>query len=216
MFAILALGFALAAPPQQTKSAEDAIYTAAQADRGKAVAEAHCARCHGANLTGLEGPALVGSSFLLAWETKDLDALFTKIRETMPDGAVSSISDEEKLDTVAYLLQQNGFPAGQSELPHDSTTLKQIIMSRKAASAGPRTGAMVTVAGCLTQGEKSEWLLTNATEPSLGASVRLLNVFPSPAPHKGHKVNVTGLVMKDAAGLGVNVISLEMASSSCP
>src|SRR6476620_11386952 len=118
MFAFFALAFALFAPfaqqppRQQGKTAEDGVYTAAQAARGKLVVEAHCTNCHGATLSGLEGPALAGASFRLNWETKDLGALFTKIRDTMPDGAVSSISDDEKLDSVAYLLDQNGFPAG--------------------------------------------------------------------------------------------------------
>lgn len=46
-------------------------------------------------------------------------------------------------------------------------------------------------------------------------TLRLLNVFPDPSAHKGHKMEATGLLVRDAAGSGVNVLSLDMLASSC-
>ena len=96
------------------------VYTTAQAERGRAVVEAHCGECHQDDLSGGEGPALVGPTFMLKWEMNSVERLFHKIRDTMPEAGSSDVSDVEKLETVAYILQQNGFPAGATELTEAS------------------------------------------------------------------------------------------------
>jgi mono/diheme cytochrome c family protein len=207
-----------------------AVYSAAQADRGRSVVQTHCAACHGDDLTGLEGPALVGASFMLKWEHGDVAALFRKIRDTMPPGEATSISESEKIDAVAYLLQQNGFKEGAVELPRDPDALARIPMSPQSGPIALRTGSLVRVTGCLTQGDGKSWTLTHATElkpaaassvnaggdAALGdATVQLLSVFPDPASHKGHKVEVTGLLVRDATGVSVNTMSLDMVSAAC-
>ncbi len=213
VFAALAL---MGAVPQATKSAEDGVYTAAQAERGKAVVEAHCANCHRSDLGGLEGPALVGSSFLLNWESRDLDTLFERIRDTMPADAITSISDAEKLDSVAYILQQNGFPAGNSELSRGADKRIGIALSKKSANAPPRAGAVVRTSGCLSQPDGKEWLLTNAEQvPGDIQNLRLLNIFPDPSAHKGHKVAVMGLFVSDPTVPALNVLTLEMVAADC-
>ncbi len=73
-------------------------------------------------------------------------------------------------------------------------------------------------------------MLTNASAPrtaAAGASnkpgdasptdqtIQLLNVFPNPSAHTGHRMDVSGLLVRDAAGLSVNVLSLEMLAPSC-
>jgi quinoprotein glucose dehydrogenase len=214
------------------------VYSAAQASRGRIVIESHCSSCHGDDLAGLEGPALVGNAFMVKWEQGTLAALFQKIRDTMPSGAVTTVSEDEKIDAVAYLLQQNGFAEGATELTKDIDALARIPMSRTAGPPALRTGSLVQVIGCLSQGEGNAWVLTRATEPQSAAAaaataststtqdppagdnagsgtVRLLSVFPDPSAHKGHKMKAGGLLVKDAAGLSVNVMTLEMISSSC-
>ena len=61
------------------------VYTAAQAERGRSVVAAHCGECHHEDLSGGEGPALVGSSFMVKWEMQSVERLFHKIRDTMPE-----------------------------------------------------------------------------------------------------------------------------------
>jgi mono/diheme cytochrome c family protein len=228
---MLAAAAFMLAPAQSDRSAEDRVYTAEQATRGKAVIERHCTSCHGEDLSGMEGPALVGSSFLLNWEPRNLDMLFTKIRDSMPPEAVTDVTDEEKLDAIAYLLQQNGFPAGTSELSRESGALARITMASPKSGAQPRTGAFVRTLGCLSQGSDNGWVLNRATAPTPAAAsasqksapgaplgtqdIKLMNVFPNPAPHKGHKIEVTGLFMNDSSGTAVNVLSLEMIAADC-
>lgn len=214
----------------QSTSAADGVYTAAQADRGKAIVEDYCSRCHGADLSGIEAPALVGPAFMLKWEPRTVDALFKKIRDTMPAGSVDEISEDDKIDAVAYILQQNGLPDGTVELTHDIDALARLRMSKQTGPPVLRTGSLVRATGCLSQGAGSAWMLTSATEPRATANVggkpadeaplgtlslRLLNVFPDPSAHKGHKIQVDGLLVKDPNGDGVNVLSLEMLSATC-
>src|SRR5258706_2343593 len=206
-------------------------YSAVQADRGKGIVEVHCSACHGTDLGGVEGPALVGESFMLEWENQNLEMLFRRIRDTMPAGAISSITDDEKLDAIAYLMQRNGFAEGALELPRDADARARIQLSSQSGATTLRTGSLVRVSGCLSQDSGNAWVLTNAGEPRSARipdphsapgdsqpgtqTVRLLNVFPDPSPHKGHRMEASGLLVRDAAGSEVNVLSLEMLGPSC-
>ena len=226
MFTLLLAAQLLAAPQGPTPAA---VYSAAQAERGKKVVENHCTACHGDDLSGLEGPALVGNSFMVKWEPLDLGALFKDIRDTMPTGAVSSVTDLEKLDAIAYLLQQNGYSEGDMELALNLDALARIPLSRQTGPVTLRTGSLVRVIGCLTPGKDNAWILTNASAPRAAATasnkpadaspgdqtIQLLNVFPNPSAHAGHRMDVSGLLVRDAAGLSVNVLSLEMLAPSC-
>ena len=106
---------------QKSKNVSDGVFTADQALRGKSGYDGVCARCHGVPLTGSQGngPTLKGPAFLAHWDKDTLGSLYTKIRDTMPQGAPGTLTDEVKLQILAYVLQQNGFPAGTSDLPGD-------------------------------------------------------------------------------------------------
>jgi mono/diheme cytochrome c family protein len=45
-----------------------------------------------------------------------MSALFDRIDQTMPAESPGILSDEQVLSVIAYLLQQNGFPAGDKTL----------------------------------------------------------------------------------------------------
>src|SRR6202035_1135603 len=96
----------------------DGVFTPEQAARGKPRFEASCSRCHNNELVGSErGPALKGNGFLSKYENDSLGALFTLIRDTMPrDGGAGVVSDEVKVDILAYILQRNEIPSGKDEL----------------------------------------------------------------------------------------------------
>lgn len=210
------------------------VYTTAQADRGRLVVQTHCSECHHEDLSGGEGPALSGSTFMLKWETHDLERLFHKIRDTMPSVGNTDVTLQEKLDSVAFILQQNGFPAGNAELT-DSPTLASIRLLPKEGTASPRAGALVQAIGCLEPASGNQWTLTNssppqvttldpmnesdkqsaAAAPSGSQTIQLLSVFPSPAPLQGHKILVKGLLIKVPAGDRINVTQLESLAPAC-
>lgn len=217
---------------QTENSIWDGVYTAAQAERGRVVIQNHCSECHHEDLSGGEAPALVGDTFMLNWETHSLERLFHKIRDTMPSRGSDKVSNQEKLDAVAYVLQQNGFPAGATELT-DNALLANFRIVSKNGPTPPRAGAMVQAIGCLNETPPGQWTLSRSTDPQVTTmdtptdkqaagktspgtqTIGLLSVFPSPVAFKGHMVSVKGLLIRNAAGLRINVLSLESIAPTC-
>jgi hypothetical protein len=208
-------------------------YTAAQAERGRVVVENHCGECHGDDLSGGEAPALRGPLFMVNWETRTVEQLFHKIRDTMPSRDSTDVSLQQKLETVAFILQQNGFPAGTSELT-DTAGLASLRIVPKEGVAAPRTGALVRAAGCLVESAPNRWALNGGTEPEVttldqvseddrkalaaaagSQTIELMNVFPRPDAHKNRKVVVKGLFAKAPASVRINVTTLEPLGSDC-
>jgi hypothetical protein len=109
-----------------------------------------------------------------------------------------------------------------------------------AEFAGPPQGEkavpIVEAIGCLADGASNAWTLSNATEPvkstpgfskaedvkaaeakPLGSQqLRLIGLLEMhPEEHKGHKVLVKGLLVKDATGQRLNITSLTTVSQTC-
>lgn len=91
-----------------------AMFTAAQVEAGQATFLAQCAACHGRDLSGSEAPPLAGSSFFSAWKSQSTQYLFKYVQEMPPGGPY--LSPEQYLGVVAFILQQNGAPAGAQPL----------------------------------------------------------------------------------------------------
>ena len=138
---------------QQTRTANDAVYTGAQADRGRTLYKEKCATCHGDGLEGKSGPPLAGSGFLAVWGPQTLADLASKIRSTMPAQDPGKLKPNETADLVAYILQTGKFPSGRSELAADEAALKSIVLSpvRAQGVAPVASQAPVFPAGNLNQ-----------------------------------------------------------------
>ena len=116
--AILLIGGAIAHAQNAGRSVWTGVYTAEQAERGKAIYAEQCASCHGATLAGGDvAPPLSGSAFLNNWNNTSAGDLFDRISTTMPQSAPGSLSGKQVSDVEAYMFQANGFPAGQTMLP---------------------------------------------------------------------------------------------------
>ena len=132
------------APP--ATDLKQGAFTEAQAERGSTVYAEYCLRCHGEDLEtarggteyGIPSPPLAGSVFLDRWKGKSLDDLFTLIQTTMPKNTSVKLKAEEYVDVLAFLLQQNGFPAGARELPANRAVLKAFRISAAAPAGTPR------------------------------------------------------------------------------
>jgi len=119
----------LAAPAPQASAPGGPLYTAAQADRGRALYNQQCAVCHGANLEGIEmAPSLAGGDFLDRWAGQTMDDLFERAQATMPKTKPDSLSRQANADIIAYMLSVNRLPAGSTELPSDAQPLRRIRM----------------------------------------------------------------------------------------
>jgi S-disulfanyl-L-cysteine oxidoreductase SoxD len=210
----------------------DGVYTAAQADRGRAVYASHCSRCHGEAADSRENP-LSGERFADHWEARTLADLFRRIAAMPPGASAAEVDSADKRDALAYVLRQNSFPSGSAELPADDEGLAAIRITGKNGPAPMKTGALVKVAGCLRARDEREWALTDAAEPertSLPAppidrdpaastpgtrTIALLNVFPNPAAHAGHTMRAVGFLVRNANGDSVNVVSLDLVALGC-
>ncbi len=106
--------------------AKPALYTADQASAGAEVYSLSCASCHGQQLEGVSGPALKGAAFgtLAAAQSLTADAMLDVISGSMPQSDPGSLKPEEYNAVAAYILQQNGYPAGSTALAKGAPGLK--------------------------------------------------------------------------------------------
>jgi S-disulfanyl-L-cysteine oxidoreductase SoxD len=111
----------------------DGVYTAEQAQHGKTDYTSHCVVCHGEDLEGdgNEVPALGGRAFLYNWDAQPVQALFDRIHTTMPQSNPGSLSEQEAVDLVAYILSANKIPAGTAALSSDAQALQGIRFDAK-------------------------------------------------------------------------------------
>lgn len=70
--------------------------------------------CHGADLKGGAGPALTGKGFASEGTHSSIGVVFTQEAQQMPAGQPGSLSQTQYEDVMAYILQQNGYPAGST------------------------------------------------------------------------------------------------------
>jgi len=221
----------------QQRGVWDGIFTIAQADLGKQQA-ARCQGCHGPDLAGTDrAPTLKGNAFLANWEDGSVNRLFTKIRDTMPPGNTDSIAPDTKLDIVAFLLRENGFPTGATELSANVEALDSLQIVKQGADSGAPNFALVQVVGCLTPGAAGSWTLTNATEPAVtrdnvpnAAALKsaeaktlgkqtfgLVSVDRTAKSGQlnGQKVEARGLLYRDGAYADLNLTSLRTLAPTC-
>ena len=99
------------------QQAPAATYTAAQAAAGRTVYQAQCASCHLPDLKGSGDAApLVGSEFMGSWGRRSPRELLSFMQITMPPTRPGALSQDEYLNVAAFVLQQNGAPAGATAL----------------------------------------------------------------------------------------------------
>jgi alcohol dehydrogenase (cytochrome c) len=126
---ILALGLSLASGVELViASQQKGIFTEAQSRRGRELYDTRCASCHGLRLEGGSADPLAGAKFMAKWGrgNHNVDELYYITRTTMPYGAGGTLSNQQYIDIVAYMLKANGYPAAERELTTASTTLKGI------------------------------------------------------------------------------------------
>ena len=221
----------------QQRGVWDGIFTTAQADAGKQAA-ARCQGCHGPELNGTDrAPALKGDGFLANWQDGSVNRLFVKIRDGMPPGNTDSISPDVKLNIVAHLLRENGFPSGRSELALNADTLDNLQITKKVGDAGAPNFALVQVVGCVAADRPGVWKLINASEPAVTRentpSAAALKTAESKAlgrqtfglvsvdaPTKsgalnGRKVEARGLLYRDGSYADINLTSIRSVGSDC-
>jgi mono/diheme cytochrome c family protein len=130
------MGSGLPVYAQQARTANDRVYSDAQARRGQALYKERCASCHGEALRGDSGPPLTGDEFVAVWGSQPLSDLVGKILTTMPANDPGKLTRQQSADLVGHILQVGKFPAGQADLGVDDATLKLITIPAAQVSAG--------------------------------------------------------------------------------
>lgn len=123
-YMLLCAGAAMAGTPP-------ALYTAKQATDGAAIFAQSCAMCHGADMKGGAGPALIGQSFASSGSDDTVGGIFAVLAQQMPASAPGSLTHAQDEDAMAYILKQNGYPAGSMPLVFkDSLTSATPLVSQ--------------------------------------------------------------------------------------
>jgi mono/diheme cytochrome c family protein len=132
-------------------SAWSGVYTSAQADKGKALFGENCAKCHGGTLDGNdEIPPLKGAHFMADWETQSVAELIARVHSTMPMDNPGKLNTESSTAVVAYLLQQNGMPAGNAPLTDGTAAQSRIDAVKPGGSTAAATPATAMPAAATT------------------------------------------------------------------
>lgn len=223
----------VAAQEASEPSVWDGVYSETQAERGKKLYEATCARCHGEDLSGANARPLAGESFIRDWGGLRLDGVLTRAR-TMPPGASGSLGDAGYVDIIAYVLAVNEFPHGEGELTVERAG-DILVYGEDGPDAVPNF-AMVQVVGCLARDDRT-WIVTDGSEPirtrdpdastgdvldltramALGSNTfELMYVFPDPDPYEGHRVETKGfLIRREDAADAINVTTVASLDAAC-
>ena len=123
----LTTGTALKDVPAVTQkpTTNDGVYTKKQADDAKAQFDKLCAECHPFTVAGkkkVKDVPLGEDPFYDNWTGRPLAEMITTIALTMPNDGSAVVTDEEAANFVAYILQQNGFKAGDTALTKANAT----------------------------------------------------------------------------------------------
>jgi mono/diheme cytochrome c family protein len=117
-----------AAPVNSERSVWDGVYTKEQAENGKSLYGAKCARCHDEGGDAM-APTLLSPDYIALWEGKKVRALYSRIISTMPSDDPGSLDEKTVLGIVCYLLAANKFPAGTNALER-ANDLNSITFTR--------------------------------------------------------------------------------------
>jgi len=97
---------------EQPSSKVSGWYSVDQATAGRKLFETSCSGCHGTKLQGMSGPALSGATWQQRFGGARLLTVWGEIKGPMAEYAGATFTTQQSLDILAYLLKQNGLPAG--------------------------------------------------------------------------------------------------------
>jgi mono/diheme cytochrome c family protein len=107
-----------------TKTTNDGVYTAAQAERGKKTFADKCTACH-------EPSRFSGATFHEVWDGKVMKEIWDIASGTMPEDNPGSLKQQEYGDILAYFLSLNEYPAGETELAGNAAAMANIKIEPK-------------------------------------------------------------------------------------
>ena len=113
---VFAIALSLSAQDGAT-SVQSGVYSEEQAERGGQLFGEACMVCH-------QPEEFADGGYMDGWSGMNVNDLVEFIRSTMPEDNPGRLKRQEYIDIVAFLFQQNGLPAGETEMIRKE--LKQI------------------------------------------------------------------------------------------
>ena len=109
------------------------LYTSKQAAAGAKVYADNCARCHGAKLEGVSAPALKGPDLTAPGAQGKLTVgdIFKYMTGLMPAGNPGSLSHDQYVAIMAFILKENGSPAGSKALSYQAASRSRELIGKK-------------------------------------------------------------------------------------
>ena len=95
----------------QGKTVNDGVFTEAQVSAGQVVYDSNCKTCHNMRFY---------RDTLKSWTNQPLLYLWESIMGTMPADNPGSLMLDDYTHVIAYILSENGFPAGDTKLDPDN------------------------------------------------------------------------------------------------
>ena len=117
--------------PSLSRSSPPTLYTAGQARAGADVYVKSCAGCHGVKLEGGAGPPLSGPNMVTLGTKTNLKVgeLFGYMTTNMPMNEPASLSRDQYVQVLAYILQRNGYPPGSKPLTYAQAESSKVTMT---------------------------------------------------------------------------------------
>jgi cytochrome c len=109
-----------------TPSVLAGAYTEEQALHGRTLYYDQCLLCHGETMAGVDkAPPLAGPQFESTWNGAPLAALVARIL-SMPPEKPGTLSQEQSVSILTYILWYNGLPLGEAPLASAPDVLAKI------------------------------------------------------------------------------------------
>jgi mono/diheme cytochrome c family protein len=131
----LLAGGAATAAAQGATSTRQGVYTADQAAKGRQVFNGNCLGCH-------TTATHMGAAFENKWFGRPLFDLYDYVSQMMPKAAPGSLTEDEYVWLVAYILRLNGMPAGRAPLEADPARLKAVRIEAVPTDSRSPAGSM--------------------------------------------------------------------------
>lgn len=123
--------------PLHAQANNIATYSDAQATAGSRDYSQNCASCHGPNADDGEfAPPLKGTAFMQKFAGRPVGELISYMSGKMPPASPGTLGASRYTRIAAFILQQNGVPPGNAELPSDRTQLSSLIFPGRGPTEG--------------------------------------------------------------------------------
>ncbi len=121
---LLAIAIQERGSAQAARTTLSGVYTLAQAEKGEDVYYGTCVTCHPKG-------TYAGASFKANWGGRPLSDLYDWVKTKMPKSDPGSLTPNQSVQVMAYILQQNKMPPGPTPMPTDRNVLGTIKIQLK-------------------------------------------------------------------------------------